>query len=468
MKVLVFIDHDIIYRHFIRSGALAALTRAAAVTFIFPDDGGKRMRQDPGEMPPGTPWLRLSVDAERQQTWRWALFSDQLKWRPGDHEAAIRKLRWSTLGWKAALLLTLAGLPVATSLFGKWIAKRLALRPNHALADLLERERPDAILHPCVLEGVFINDLVLEGRARGIPVVLAMNSWDNPSTKRAVVGRPDWLLVWGPQTKAHAIRFMAMAADRVLSFGAAQFDVFRSAPRISRTEFCATYGFDPADPVILFAGANTQTDEVATMAALDAAIADGRLPRMSILYRPHPWGGGGRGGERLLAARWKHIRLDEAMRAYVMRLSAGGNATPEMPDYAKTHDTLAAVDAVVSPLSTMLLEAMLHGKAAICFLPEDETGSGRLRDAIPMLHFEDFLASPEVANVRSVDELIARLPVLVDARDGAGRAERLREAAAHFVTSFDTAWGERLVEFLQSRVLRSGSGDGLQLNSRVG
>ena len=87
---------------------------------------------------------------------------------------------------------------------------------------------------------------------------------------------------------------------------------------------------------------------------------------------------------------------------------------------------------------------------------------------MPMLHFEDFLASPEVASVRSVDELIARLPALVDARDGAGRAERLREAAAHFVTSFDTAWGERLVEFLQSRVLRSGSGDGLQLNSRVG
>ena len=29
-----------------------------------------------------------------------------------------------------------------------------------------------------------------------IPLIVIMNSWDNPSTKRAVIGKPDWLLVW--------------------------------------------------------------------------------------------------------------------------------------------------------------------------------------------------------------------------------------------------------------------------------
>ena len=41
MKVLVFIDHDIICRHFIMSGALSALAGGADLRFVFPDDGGK-------------------------------------------------------------------------------------------------------------------------------------------------------------------------------------------------------------------------------------------------------------------------------------------------------------------------------------------------------------------------------------------------------------------------------------------
>ena len=35
-----------------------------------------------------------------------------------------------------------------------------------------------------------------------------MNSWDNPSTKRSIVGNPDWFFVWGDQTKNHAIKYM--------------------------------------------------------------------------------------------------------------------------------------------------------------------------------------------------------------------------------------------------------------------
>ena len=35
-----------------------------------------------------------------------------------------------------------------------------------------------------------------------------MNSWDNPSTKRSLIGNPDWLFVWGEQTKKHAEKFV--------------------------------------------------------------------------------------------------------------------------------------------------------------------------------------------------------------------------------------------------------------------
>jgi len=82
---------------------------------------------------------------------------------------------------------------------------------------LLEDERPDVIIHPCVLEGAFLNDLIVATQARGIPFVVIMNSWDNPSTKQAMAGSPDYLLVWGEQTKRHAIEFVGVAIG---TFGA--------------------------------------------------------------------------------------------------------------------------------------------------------------------------------------------------------------------------------------------------------
>jgi hypothetical protein len=231
VKVLVFIDHDIICRHFVMSGALSELPRRCDVRFVFPDDGGKRVTLGPATLPLEAPFERLVIDAERQRTWRWLLFADQLKLRTGAHEAAIRRLRWRTLGWKAAAMLTVTGLPLIDGVWQKIARRRLAARPNRHLAALLDREKPDVILHPSVLEGVFINDLIEAATARGIPTVVCMNSWDNPSTKRAVVGKPDWLLVWGEQTRAHSVRFMGMDRERAVPFGAAQFDVYSRAPR---------------------------------------------------------------------------------------------------------------------------------------------------------------------------------------------------------------------------------------------
>ena len=51
MKVLVFLEHDIICRHFVMSGALRPLVEQAEVRFVFPDDGGKRVeRTDAAEL----------------------------------------------------------------------------------------------------------------------------------------------------------------------------------------------------------------------------------------------------------------------------------------------------------------------------------------------------------------------------------------------------------------------------------
>lgn len=444
MKVLVFIDHDIICRHFILSGALAELIDCADVRFVFPADDGKRVKLSIDALPLGAPYERLPIDAYRQQTWRWVLFADQLKLRRGRHEAAIRRFRRWALGWKATILLTLAGLPIGSLVFRRIVARRLTRYPAQGLAALLVRERPDVILHPSVLDGVFINDLVVESAPRGIPLVIAMNSWDNPSTKRAVVGWPDWLLVWGEQTREHAIRFIGMPGDKIVAFGAAQFDVFRNAPRVSRAEVCAANGVDSARRLVLFAGSNAQTDEVATLDRLDDAIEAGRIGPVAVIYRPHPWGGGGKGGERLAGRMWRHVVVDHAMRDYLIGL-AGGGPSMSLPDYRDTHDLLCAVDAVVSPLSSILLEAALHGKPIVAYAPESE--GEMMKMMIPFLHFEEFFALKDVLVARDFDALLAALPVSVSS-EGEARGSRLKSAADRFVAPYSRPWRQRIVDLL--------------------
>ncbi|MCF8475387.1 MAG: hypothetical protein K9G60_00010 [Pseudolabrys sp.] len=448
MKVLVFIDHDIICRHFVLNGALAPLVEAADVRFVFPEDGSKRFKLDPAALPLGAPFDLLAIDEERLQTWRWRLFADQLKWRPGKHERAIRHMRRYTLGWKAALLLQLAGLPIFSSLFRRMTARRLQAHPAKALSALLDRERPDVVFHPTVLEGGFINDIIFECEKRGIPTVLAMNSWDNPSTKRAMVGKPDRVLVWGRQTYDHAVRFMGIKPDHVVPFGAAQFDIFRTEQRGDRTQFCRSHDINPSHRIILFAGSNARTDEFGTLTALDNAIEQGVLADTAIVYRPHPWGGGGRDGKRLADAKFRHVVIDRTMRSYIDALGRGESGL-RLPDYRDTHDLLSSVDAVVSPLSTILLEGMLHRLPVIVFAPEDESGSQLLANNLPMLHFDEFLNLPDMVVARSVDELVASIPQISDPIAGPALGRKMNEAAVWFVTPFERPWRERIVEFLR-------------------
>jgi CDP-glycerol glycerophosphotransferase (TagB/SpsB family) len=119
-----------------------------------------------------------------------------------------------------------------------------------------------------------------------------------------------------------------------------------------------------------------------------------------------------------------------------------------LPDYRDTHDLLCAVDGVVSPMSTILIEAALHGKPVAAYTPTEADASARLTDALPMLHFGDFLALPDVLQPRTLQDLLAVVATLADPAEGVARGARLRAAADHFVMPFEQPWRERLVTFL--------------------
>ena len=451
LKILIFIEADVVARHFVHSRVFADLIRKHDVTFVFPEPGYKRMGDVEVDQLDlcGADFTHLPVHQGRQRLWKPLFQIDQLRWRPGRQWKLVRKIYTEAIGARATALYRMASLPGVYPLVRRFLEGQLAARHYHDLDAVLDRYQPDALIHPCVLEGVYINDLMQAASKRALPFVTIMNSWDNPSTKRAMVGVPDWLLVWGEQTKRHAVEYVGTRPERTLKFGAAQFDLFRNPATISRTEFCRAHGIDPALPVLLYAGSSKESDEFSHLRMIDDAIDAGRLPKMAIVYRPHPWGGGGKGGERLIGHPWRHVRMENSMRGYLEAVKAG-RKEKSLPSYARTHDLLCSVDALVSPLSTIIIEGALHGKPVACFLPTEERSANHFQRALALIHFEDMYQMPEFLKAHGSDELIPTLCQLMSLVGDDSFSKRLKEVSRYFVEPFDQPYSERLCDFVES------------------
>jgi hypothetical protein len=456
MKIVIFIEHDIVVRHFVHSNVFADLVRQHDVTFVFPEPGYKRVTIDVSKLElHGARYRHLVVHQKRLEIWKRLFQVDMLRWRRDPVYTTLRKLHREMMGPKAAALYSVLGLPGIYQWLRRRSFSRIADTPYTDLETLLDEENPDLLIHPSVLEGVYINDLVETSKARDIPFIVIMNSWDNPCSKRARVGIPDWLLVWGPQTHQHALDYAGTPASRTIQFGAAQFEVYRDPPRIDRNTFCARHDIDPGNRILLYAGSSKGTDEFAHLREIDDAVESGRLPQTTVVYRPHPWGNGGLGGEGILNHAWRHVRIESTMRGYLEAVR-DGNQAMTFPDYRDTRDTLKAIDALVSPLSTIVVEAALVGKPALCFLPMEEADARHFQLIMPLKHFEDMFNMSEFLIARSRDELIPGLEKLLERVDDAEFEDQLHKAAEHFITPHEQPYAGRLTRFCED-VIAAGS-----------
>ena len=220
MKVFIFIEADVVVRHFLHSGAFDDLGKKHQLTFIFPEIDNKRMGGiDPAKLNLPGEFLHLRVNNKRVGLWKRLFQVSLFKLSLNSQARAVRRLYQSALGWKASLQYFFLALPGIFYIFER--ATRFILNNNQyaELQTLLERECPETIIHPCVMTGLYLNDLIDLCQGQKIPLTVIMNSWDNPSTKRAMVGNPDWLLVWGEQTQNHAIQYAKTPSNRVIRFG---------------------------------------------------------------------------------------------------------------------------------------------------------------------------------------------------------------------------------------------------------
>jgi FkbM family methyltransferase len=153
---------------------------------------------------------------------------------------------------------------------------------------------PDVLLiSPLVHFGSAQADFVAGARAAGVPVGMLLYSWDNLSTKGCLHRLPDWMFVWNERQRTEARALHEFPEDRVFITGAPRFDsFFELGARLTRDEFHAPLGLDPAKPTLLYVCSSllVSAGELAFVQAWLAAIraSSGSLRDCNILVRPHP------------------------------------------------------------------------------------------------------------------------------------------------------------------------------------
>ena len=243
-KVLVFIDNDVMIRHFIANNTFKELEENNNVIYVFNEDVRFQFRDNEIVKEKISPENLRYTNISRKRVGRWYLLDIISKFRQQriaifnklknskTHFQAIQDFHIREIGLRNVNLAKIAGYPIIYQITNFIFKLRLGIHVD--IINLLKVEKPDLLIHPSFLHGYYINELFRASPKFKIPLFVLVNSWDNCCCKAFCTGYPDKLVVWGEQAKRHAKQYLGMPPEKVECFGAAQFEIYKTPPHENR------------------------------------------------------------------------------------------------------------------------------------------------------------------------------------------------------------------------------------------
>lgn len=180
-----------------------------------------------------------------------------------------------------------------------------------------------------------------------IPTAMAVMHWDFFSKKGILRAKPDYLLVWGRAMERSAVA-QGISRKRIFKVGFPSFDLSRNS--LSRVNINQTIN-------ILFAGAGAMFDELGAIKIITSILA-GMNIRTRLTYRPHPRGN-------------KTMKFREIEKKTMMVEIKYAIPNARENEFMATKKLLRKCNAVITPASTMILEAGSHGVPSLCLAYDD-------------------------------------------------------------------------------------------------
>lgn len=373
-KIAIFLDHDIIIRHFINSEIFSDLQKKYKIFYIFPKNH-RRVKYELKSLNIKN-FYEIPINEERAYTIRMFYHACnvrnlQIKKNSLDEQIRYKKILGRKLFYLYKYFLN-------NSLIFKLfkIIKKFQIKENSFIDSFLKKENIDLIIHPTVLEGLFVYDLIESGKRLSIPTFYLMNSWDNPSTKALMDGSPDKLFVWGEQTKLHANKYLNIPIKNLVISGAAQMQIYKKDIKNLIENYRNTINVSLEDKILCYAGSSRGLNETKQLIILDKYIKQKNLKNIKIVYKPHPWKSFDKNSEETNFENYtfKNIIMDPfSKKNYDLRLKGSDKINLDLISYENTNQMLRSIDALFTPLSTIMLEATMMGIPVCVYYPQDKS-----------------------------------------------------------------------------------------------
>jgi UDP-N-acetylglucosamine:LPS N-acetylglucosamine transferase len=313
-------------------------------------------------------------------------------------------------------------------------------RVRHVPPALDERLRR---AHPAILLGNIqmhtVVPFIVGGRRLGLPLIGHVASWDHTVGKGIVSPHLRRYIVQNEVMREDLVRFHGIERERIVVTGWPQTDVFhRQRPRAEYDELLRGLGLDPGRPVVLVMG-NTPTNAPFERQFVERLVAwweaGGARERFSVLFRPHP-------------------RDREWRDRFAPALSRSGIAVQEasFTDFDRLATLLQHGDVVVSNAGTILLDALVNDRPAVCVLYDEGAPPGEswaLKN-VSGDHYRGLMDSAAFYRAENFEAVVDGIERAL-AKPAEIAAERAR-VAREVVGEVDGRAAERVVDALVSGV----------------
>jgi len=319
------------------------------------------------------------------------------------------------------------------------------LLPKIRFAEYFDKYRPDLVFATDIYNEHDVQ-LMREARARKIPIVGMVRSWDNITTHGLNRLVPDKLIVNTPRIKDEAVRYCDTEPENIFVAGIPHYDHYLSEKRISREKLFKELNLDPNKKTILFAPPSdiyTKNNPVAVNVIKEVAKLDG----IQLIIRLYVVGEVNLGDIKPISGK---IAIDAPPR-HLSFVSA--DLTPKQD--AHLADLLYHSDVAAVFASTLVIDAAALRKPIIYigFDGEPKPYWKSLRQYYDFDHQRHILSTGGVRLAGDMKEFVGMVKNYLNnsGLDSEGR----RRLAEEYCWKLDGKSGERLGNFLTNELYRS-------------
>lgn len=295
------------------------------------------------------------------------------------------------------------------------------------LPEAIVSERFDWLFIPCHAIDEIITDYLSSAKKLGLKTLIAIDNWDNLTSKSVFVEKPDYLTVMGERCIEHAVDIHSIERSKVLPFGLPRFDTYRNGVLGSQKS-----NLD-SKIEILYAGFSLPHAEIAVVNYLWQRLKS-HFPNHEIrfVYRPHPI---------------PIPRIDGVKEVVpgVVTTQHGKLERTNMPKMDEEYlASMINADVVIGAPTTMVFEAMLLRRPCIVDGTSDRFHRTNAASSIQnFTHMKDLLT---VSNLPIANDAEVMLKLLVEMIEQ--KVQFVDYEMAHLYDKRQPTYGTQIKKFL--------------------